>query len=291
MDSSNRRIYTEGDTSRKFVIAAVVILFVMIVIILVIAFLYKPGAASAASVRACPTMTPPTGVTAISVNITNIHVTWTAVPNAVKYTVYVGTVSQFGRANALESFVTINTSYTVTGLILGRTYYIIVSATNICGNEGSPSSEQSVTLGYPAKFNIVNQSQPSLAMTIDPSLTEIILNPVCSGVGNDNLCDWNYDPGTNEIRADNSTTNCMITNPNINNTVLAGSCNNFGDDVNYINDRTWIYDNSNGSICHPQLNNLTLCIKANGSLAAGTGLVMIPYDGTNLMQWSIVQSQ
>jgi len=266
-------------------------LFIIIIIILIVALLYRPSAASSASVTACPTMTPPTGVTAISVNTTNIQVAWTAVPNANKYTVYVGTVPQFGPANALESFVATNTSYTVTDLISGRTYYIIVSATNVCGNEGSPSSEQAVTLGFPATFNIVSQSQPSLAMTIDSTLTEVILDPVCSGVGTDNLCDWSYDPVTSEITANSSATNCMITNPNVDNSVLYNTCDNSGADVNYVNDRTWIYNSANGSICHPELNNVTLCIKANGSLAPGTGLVMTPYDGTNLMQWSIVQSQ
>lgn len=290
MDYGRRSAYTASDPSRKFVIAVVVVLLIIIIVVIVLALLYRSSTAAGASVASCPTMTPPQGLTAVPLNTNTIQTQWTAVPGAVKYKVYVGTVSQFSPSNAISSSVTALTSFNIPGLIVGRTYFIIVTAINACGSEGSLSAQASADLGFPAKFNIVSRSQPTLAMTIDPTFTEIILDPVCSNVGSDNLCVWSYDESTSELHPEVSSVNCMATfAPSVDNTVKYDTCNdiNFTNAVNF---REWQYTSTNGSLCHPPLNGVTNCVKVNGSISTGVNLIMTPYDGTAGMQWNIVQA-
>ena len=85
----------------------------------------------------------PSGITANKINECSIRVSWNSVSAASGYFVYYSTNSS-GSYNKANSSMTYSTSYDVTGLSTGTTYYFKVSSYNYSG-EGSQSSYVSET--------------------------------------------------------------------------------------------------------------------------------------------------
>ncbi len=91
--------------------------------------------------RACTTIpAAPSDVSAGYLSSTQFIVQWRTVPEAESYTVYVGPVTRFAINNAVNITTTRNTRATITALTINRTYYIVVTATNACG-ESAPTPE------------------------------------------------------------------------------------------------------------------------------------------------------
>ena len=91
---------------------------------------------------------PPTNVEAGYVNTGDFRVQWTSIPDANKYTVYVGQNQTFTRVQSINVTTTNLSQADIKGLQVGRTYYIVVTATNNCG-ESQNSSEISFVFVQP----------------------------------------------------------------------------------------------------------------------------------------------
>ncbi|HSN42517.1 MAG TPA: alpha-amylase family glycosyl hydrolase, partial [Propionibacteriaceae bacterium] len=69
-----------------------------------------------------------------------VSLSWTSVPDAVAYNVYVSPVSGGGWVKANDTAIT-GTTFTVTGLTNAVTYYVVVRGVDAAGNEGANSNE------------------------------------------------------------------------------------------------------------------------------------------------------
>lgn len=91
---------------------------------------------------------PPTNVEAGYVNTGDFRVQWTSVPDVDKYTIYVGQNQSFTRVQSINVTTTTLSQADVKGLQVGRTYYIVVTASNSCG-ESQNSAEISFVFVQP----------------------------------------------------------------------------------------------------------------------------------------------
>jgi len=115
----------------SLVMIAIVIL-IIVLLILIFSRIKKPCTVAPP---------PPSNVRAGFINVSSFLVEWSPSPSTDSYTVYVGATSRFNRADAVNVTVTVSTktNATVTGLAFNQTYYIVVTATNSCGQSiGSP---------------------------------------------------------------------------------------------------------------------------------------------------------
>lgn len=110
------------------VIMAIIFIVLTIAVVIVIYLLWRNRKKSC--VRAPET---PSDVSAGFLSVTQFMVQWKGVDAAESYTVYVGQNSGFLRARSVNVTTTTRTRATITGLTLNRTYYIVVTATNSCG--------------------------------------------------------------------------------------------------------------------------------------------------------------
>lgn len=277
--------------TRRLIIIFIIIVVVILIIVFILTIRYRTQAAAVSTGTTCSTVTPPNGVTARSSNVTDILVDWNMSPGAVSYRVYLGTVPGFNRTNAINSFSTAQTTYTIKGQVLGRTYFVRVASVNACAGESLLSDEAEVTLGFPPRFKIVSRDQPTLALKVAPDFQNVIVDSICTGVGPDDLCIWQYDALNGFIESVSTPTNCMKTWPTGTGDlrVKYGLCSDMTY-VNYAAARQWNYDTQVGTLCNP-LNSAGLnCIKIAGPSIPGQATVRVPYDGLSNMQWTIVEA-
>lgn len=144
MDDENKR-------SRLIVTVFVIMVVIIIVLIAIFAIFYNSASDNQNNdnVNDCSSVAPPNGVSALSFQITKVKVTWNPAPNASRYQLYVGTISDFNTGNAIDVYRTSETEYIVDNLVLGRTYYFFVTTSNSCGNESVKSTTVTATTGYP----------------------------------------------------------------------------------------------------------------------------------------------
>ncbi len=110
-----------------------------------------PGGESAASPQATAKPTgatsalaaAPTGLTATPGNA-QLTLSWSASSGATGYNIYYGNFSSLSTTNGTRAGSATGTSYTITGLVNGTAYYVIVTAVN-GGGESSPSSPVAAT--------------------------------------------------------------------------------------------------------------------------------------------------
>jgi len=273
------------DLKQEKILAIVFIIVIIIVIVVTIIFLirYSPVSDTSAAVTGCETVTPPSNLTALSSNTVNILVNYSAVTNASKYIIYLGTVPGFTKSNSFAQFSTAGTEYTITGQLLGRTYYVFVEAYNNCNNPSQPSSTVSVTVGYPSRFRITSQQQPSLSMSINAN-SEIILAPNCTGVGGDNKCVFTFDGSG--FHNDTDTSNCLKSSPS-DIQLQYQTCSVF--QPAEIARQTWTYNSSNGSFCNDSTSDGILCAKIYGTAIPGQIVSRNVFDNTTGSKWNIIQ--
>ncbi len=90
----------------------------------------------------------PTGVKVTSPASGQMNVTWNAVPGATSYNVYyLQAASQPSNTDVLDTTPANSTtnSLIVTGLISGKTYYVLVTALNAAGESGTQTSAKPIT--------------------------------------------------------------------------------------------------------------------------------------------------
>jgi hypothetical protein len=119
---------------------AIVFIIVIILIFIVIMLLWRNRRKACTTVPAAPS-----DVSAGAISNTQFIVQWKPISAADTYRVYVGQSTGFLRSRAVNITTTKNTRATITGLTLNRTYYIIVTANNQCG-ESDGSAE--ITFQY-----------------------------------------------------------------------------------------------------------------------------------------------
>lgn len=276
--------------SRRLIILFIIILVIIAIIVLIFTLIYKTESVTSPTVTGCANLPPPSSVEAISTGVTKIKVSWSPVPDAARYRVYIGSIPGFTRGTAFDDYLTGDTEYIIERQVLGRTYYIRVESINICDNAGELSEELSVELGFPEKFRIVSREQPSLALKIAPDFTNIIVDTLCTGVGLDDLCVWNYDQTEGFITGVSSSNTCIKTYPaSVDLRVKYEPCGT----ISYYNwnaARRWNYNSENGTICNPSNAEGLNCIKINGPAIPGQSTIRVPYDGTPSMQWDIVEA-
>lgn len=272
------------------IIAVLIVMVIIMIVILILVYRYKPTSATSSAATGCPNVAPPGAVLALSSQLTNIQVTWNASANAVTYRVYIGTIPGFTQGSALSSYLTGATQYYITGMLLGRTYYIAVTSINSCGAESLFSQESSVTLGFPAQFRIVSRAQPSLALKVGTDFVDVEADNFCSGVAGDNLCIWTYNSSASSLSIVGDPTNCMDTFPtSVDTRVKYQPCG----DPTYYNSYAafqWNYNSSEGTLCNPYNPEGLNCIKLPGAQTPGTQVTRTTYDGTLSMQWDILQA-
>jgi hypothetical protein len=115
-----------------------VIAITIIIVVIVLLLLYLGIFVISKAPKAC-TAPPavPTGVEAGFVNDATFRVLWPSVADTSKYTVYVGQTNTFTRVNAINITTTNRTYADIKGLLAGRTYYIMVSSSNNCGESAN----------------------------------------------------------------------------------------------------------------------------------------------------------
>jgi len=277
--------------TRNLIILTIVILVILLTAALIYALIYNPRSTTASTVG-CSSLPPPTGVVAISTELSKIKVSWNPVINAARYHVYIGSIPGFSKTTSFNDFYTGDLEYTITGMVLGRTYYIKVATVNGCTSEGLLSSEKSVTLGFPPKFRIVSRDQPTLALRVAPDFNNIIVDSFCSGNVGDDLCIWTYDPDTSYMTSVSSPLICMKTFPAaVDLRVKYEPCAVITSGYNWSAARQWNYDTANNSLCNPINPEGLNCIKINGSSLPGQSTVRVPFDGLDTMKWDIVEFQ
>jgi hypothetical protein len=278
-------------TIRTVVAVTAIFIIVLLVILVILTFILARRARLATNSNPCGTPAPPINVTTSTINLGVIQVNWAAVPNAVRYRVYLGSISGFTQANPLDTFNTTQTNFSITRQTLNRTYFVRVSSINQCGAESILSAETRVTLGLPRKFLIVSRANPNLALTVGPDFESIVLDNRCSGGINDNLCVWQYDPENGFIQSVGTPLNCMKTFPaTVDLRVKYGSCSV----LPYYNSaaaRQWNFDPTSGSLCNPQNPEGLNCVRINDPLIAGQSTVRVPFDDSTNMRFDIVSFQ
>lgn len=275
-------------TAKILIIVASIVIIIGLIVIVALTFILAKRARLATNANPCQSITPPLNVETTTINLTQIQVTWTAVRTATRYRVYIGSVSGFSQANPIDVFNTTETNYTIVGMVLGRTYYVRVSAINTCGGESPLSPEKIARLGFPRKFFLVSRANPNLALRVGPDFETIIVDSRCSGGRNDDLCVWQYDNETGLIQGGSNSLLCMKTLPAaVDTRVKYGDCSVFPYS-NSFQARQWNFNTANGSICNPKNPEGLNCIKINGPAIPGQAAIRIPFDGTPTMQFDIV---
>lgn len=123
--------------SRGFITLMITITLVVVVLLLIYLAIYALSKVP----KSCTTApNAPIGVEAGYVNAVTFRVLWRRVADVNKYTVYVGQTSSFSRPQSINITTTNKTYADIKGLELGRTYYIMVSSSNNCGE--SPNSDK-----------------------------------------------------------------------------------------------------------------------------------------------------
>lgn len=281
----------EERSTKRFIVIFVIIIVVILIIVFILTIRYKNTATVTSTGTTCSTVTPPTGLVGKSAQVTDILVTWNPSIGASFYKIYLGTVPGFSRTNSIASFSTAQTTYTITGEVLGRTYFVRVASVNACSGESILSDEVDVTLGFPPKFMIVSKDQPTLALRIAPDFQNIIVDNLCSGVGSDDLCIWQYNTENGAIESVSTPTNCMKTWP-----ASTGDLRvKYGlwSEIlfyNYASARQWVYDTASGTLCNPLNSEGLNCIKISSPSIPGQSTVRVPFDGTTSMQWTIIEA-
>lgn len=276
--------------TRRLIILIIIVLVIITIVILVFALLYKAASSSSTTSTGCSNLPPPTNLSAVSVGLTRIRVTFNAVANAARYHIYIGSISGFDKATAFNDYFTGDTQYDIEGMVLGRTYYIRVATVNDCSGEGILSAEKSATLGYPPKFRIISREQPTLALTVAPDFNNIVVDGFCSGDPGDDLCIWSYDSDTGYMTTANAPLNCMKTYPaSVDYRVKYEPCGAMTY-YNFAAARQWNYNTDVGSLCNPQNSEGLNCVKISGTATPGQFTVRTPYDGDIDMQWDILEA-
>ena len=122
--------------SRGFITVVATITLLIIVLMLIYVGLY----AISQIPKACTTApSPPTNLQAGYMNAGSFRVLWTAVADVKSYTVYVGQTAAFSRTQSINITTTNRTYADIKGLETGRTYYIMVTASNNCGESANSS--------------------------------------------------------------------------------------------------------------------------------------------------------
>lgn len=277
-------------TKRLIIFFAIVTIIILAILLIYAILKNKTGASKLNSTTGCATPVAPSGVTAVSLQTTKILVNWKVVPGASAYKIYVGTIPGFTIANSFADYTTATNTYTITNLTLGKTYYLFVETIGACGNtSASVSSTVSVTLNFPAKFMIVNQGTPSLALAIAPDFQNIIVDTLCSGSAGDNHCVWVYNKSTGYIESASTLTNCIKTYPAAIDVRLKYEQCDLQSYYNYASARVWVYKPSDGTLCNPQNPEGINCVQITGNPIAGQNTTRVPFDGTSRMQWNIVE--
>lgn len=275
-------------TTKILIIIICIVIIIGLAISVILTFVLARRARLATNDNPCQSIPPPTNLETITVDVVKIQVTWTKVRQAVRYRVYVGTVPGFNRSNAIEIFTTGDPNYTILGMVLGRSYYIRVSALNTCGSESVLSPQNTVRLVFPRRFLIVSRQNPNLALRVGNDFETIIVDNRCSGTANNDSCVWQYDSDNALIQSASNPLICMKSLPtNIDVRVKYGDCSVFPYSNSY-QGRQWIFDTRNGSICNPQNQDGYNCIRINGPAIAGQSTIRIPFDNSPSMQWDIV---
>jgi fibronectin type 3 domain-containing protein len=128
----------------------------------------------AIAVAPLPPPPAPTGLAASAVSISQIHLTWTASPDAISYTIKRATVSGGPYTTVAES---VNIpSYSDTGLFSSTTYYYVVSAVNGGGESADSAEAGAMTLSAPPAAPTgltatLGQNQVTLNWTAPPAAT------------------------------------------------------------------------------------------------------------------------
>lgn len=126
--------------NRSTITLAIVFIILTIIIFIVVLLLWRNRRKSCTTVPS-----PPTDVSAGAISDTQFIVQWKAVADADTYRVYVGQTSGSLRSRSVNITTVKNTRATITGLTINRTYYIVVTANNQCG-ESDGSAE--ITFQY-----------------------------------------------------------------------------------------------------------------------------------------------
>ena len=272
--------------SRGPLVIFTLIVLTVLILIIILAYRYKEPTIGTTSASGCQSAGPPTDLRAVSFQLQNIKLTWTASPSAVRYKIFVGSIPNVSEVTAFEDYVTTDTELVIENLVLGRTYYMRIKSINACADISSFSEEVSARLGYPPFFRIVSRHQPNLALKIAPNFTDVILAPLCTGGPGDNLCIWSYDESNGHMTSVDSPNVCMRTFPAvITNELRHDVCV----DLNFAANRTfgtWNYTPDTGSMCNPDNIDGVACLKIAGD---NTTVFKTVYDGSNNMQWDIVE--
>lgn len=129
-------------TAGTVILAILIIVVVILIIYLAIYFMSKIPK------KCSDSPSGPTNVQAAYINDGTFQVRWDPVPDVDKYTVYIGQTFDFTRVQSISVTTSTRARADIKGLELARTYYILVSASNNCGE--SVNSERITFIFVPA---------------------------------------------------------------------------------------------------------------------------------------------
>ena len=190
----------------------------------------------------CDLPSAPTSVLLSSPVTGTLVVDWLPVTDATIYNVYVGIAPGFTQAQSIQSTSTSGTTAQFSGLNTPFTYYVFVTAANLCG-PGAASNEANIFLQFvwpnPAR---IRNGDPNVACYVNQinGINQLDSN-FCSTPAND----WIYDVGSQEIRASNDQTKCIVATSQTAGAEIqllpcAGAANNL---------KQWLHDPTGPKIC------------------------------------------
>ena len=279
--------------SRVFVIIAIIVIVILLALVLISALFFTGGSNGNVDPdgNPCNNLPPPSQINAVPQGLSEINISWNAIPNAVRYRVFVGSVPDFDKGNALITELTVSTQITIGGLVSGRDYFVKIETLNGCNDVGPLSAEIQTTIGFPSEFKILNRVQDSLGFgTAGGSVTTLQLELDCEGT--DEFCFFTYDPSDKTIRPKANPLFCVASDPDPpnNDKLIIQGCNQAIVSKG-INSIQWEYDDELGSLCHPIPFGGFACAKVDGLILPGQDLIVKNYDSTNEMKWDIVGVQ
>jgi len=110
----------------------------VVLVVLVILAVYAVVYAFAGYRKPCSqSPTTPTKVQAGYLNKGSFRLTWIKIPDVPNYVVYIGESASFTRQKSINVTTVASNQADIKGLATGRTYYILVSAKNSCGESAN----------------------------------------------------------------------------------------------------------------------------------------------------------
>lgn len=249
----------------------------------------------------CSISAPPTNIQVTNPISGIVNISWTFVPGANSYRVYIGTNPNFNKFNAIDFTTTENTSAQFSNVISGFNYYIFVTSVNDCG-ESNKSQERNIFVTYiwPNKFTLNSAEfayDPSWKAGIRkhwnyPTDKQVLIDYQCNGLICPCVdgCEYIYDDNNLEIQLASDPTLCLVQVPDELDPMIYDPKVALDICTNHINaDKQWVFLEGSKNIC--LANNIGKCMESEFSSPTAIRITDYMFSSIERRKWEPVESQ